>query len=47
MLGFKSFWSARIRIGGIEKVHMIRKGQMHRPAGSTISAVNQFYSLAV
>jgi transposase-like protein len=46
MLGFKSFWSARILIGGIETMHMIRKGQMHRPAGSTVSAANQFYSLA-
>ena len=24
MLGFKSFWSARIIIGGIETMHMIR-----------------------
>ena len=46
MLGFKSFWSARILIGGIETTHMIRKGQMHRPAGSTVSAADQFYSLA-
>ena len=46
MLGFKSFWSARILIGGIETMHMIRKGQMHRPAGSTVSAADQFYSLA-
>ena len=46
MLGLKSFWSARILIGGIEKMHMIRKGQMHRPAGSTVSAADQFYSLA-
>ena len=46
MLGFKSFWSARILIGGIEAMHMIRKGQMHRPAGLTVSAADQFYSLA-
>jgi putative transposase len=26
MLGFKSFWSARIIIAGIEPMHMIRKG---------------------
>ena len=25
---------------------MIRKGQMDRPAGSTVSAADQFYSLA-
>jgi len=42
MLGFKSFWSARILIGGIETMHMIRKGQMDRPAGSTVSAADQF-----
>ena len=46
MLGFKSFWSARTTIGGIETMHMIKKGQMDCPAGSTTSAANQFYSLA-
>ena len=46
MLGFKSFWSVRILIGGIETMHMIRKGQMDRPAGSTVSATDRFYSLA-
>ena len=47
MLGFKSFWSARIIIAGIEIMHMIRKGQMNWPEGSTMSAADQFYSLAV
>ena len=47
MLGFKSFWSARILIAGIETMHMIKKGQMDCPAGSTMSAADQFYSLAV
>ena len=47
MLGFKSFWSARIVIAGIETMHMIKKGQMDCPTGSTMSAANQFYSLAV
>jgi transposase-like protein len=46
MLGFKSFWSARIVIAGIETVHMIKKGQMNCPDGQTMSATNQFYSLA-
>jgi len=46
MLGFKSFWSARIIIAGIETMHMIKNGQMDCPAGSTASAANQFYSLA-
>jgi putative transposase len=47
MLGFKSFWSARIIIVGIETMHMIKKGQMNCPEGSTLSAAQQFYSLAV
>jgi len=47
MLGFKSFWSARILIAGIETMHMIRKGQMDCPGGSPVSAADQFYSLAV
>ncbi len=46
MMGFKSFWSARIIIAGIETMHMIKKGQMNCPAGQTMSAANQFYSLA-
>ena len=46
MLGFKSLWSARIIIAGIETMHMIKKGQMHCPGGQTMSAANQFYSLA-
>ena len=47
MLGFKSFWSARIIISGIETMHMIKKGQMDRPDGTAMSAAQQFYSLAV
>lgn len=47
MLGFKSFRSARILIAGIETMHMILKGQMSCPEGSTMSAADQFYSLAV
>ena len=46
MLGFKSFWSSRIIIAGIETMHMIRKGQMDCPEGQTMSAAQQFYSLA-
>ena len=47
MPGFKSFWSARILIARIETMHMIKKGQMICPRGSTMSAAQQFYSLAV
>ena len=46
MMGFKSFWSARIIIAGIETMHIIRKGQLDCPSGQPASAVNQFYSLA-
>jgi putative transposase len=45
MLGFKSFWCARILLAGIETMHMIRKRQLGSP-GSTASAAEQFYSLA-
>ena len=47
MLRFKSIWSARTLIAGIETMHMIKKGQMDCPKGSTMSAAQQFYSLAV
>lgn len=46
MFGFKSFWSARIIIAGIETMHMIRKGKLDCLAGSTLPAAEQFYSLA-
>ena len=42
IIGFKSFWSARIIIDGIETMHMIRKGQMDCPDGKTMSATQQF-----
>ena len=47
MLGFKTFRCARIIIAGIETMHMIRKGQMDCPGGQTMSAAQQFYSMAV
>jgi len=46
MLGFKSFGSARITLGGIENVHMIHKGQMKHRAGQHLNSVQQFHSLA-
>ena len=46
MLGFKSFWSARKLLAGIETMHMIKKGQLHCPGGQVMSAAEQFYSLA-
>ena len=46
MLGFKSFWSARAIIAGIEVMHMIKKGQLCGVKDRTSSAAQQFYSLA-
>jgi putative transposase len=44
MLGFKSFRSAAITLAGIERMHMIRKGQL-LPTGE-VRPAQQFYSLA-
>ena len=41
MLGFKSFWSARATLAGIELWHMLKKGQNK----SSLPAWQQFYSL--
>jgi putative transposase len=43
--GFKDFRCARITLGGVELMHMIRKGQM-RDDGRGLSAAQQFYMLA-
>ena len=42
MLGFKSFWSARATLAGIELWRMLKKGQNK----SSLPAWEQFYSLA-
>jgi transposase-like protein len=46
MLGFKSFWSAKRLIVGIDTMHMIKKGQLHCPGGQAMSAADLFYNLA-
>jgi putative transposase len=46
MLGFKSFWSAKRVIAGIETMHMIKKGKLGCSGGQPMSAADQFYSLA-
>jgi putative transposase len=46
MLGFKIFRCARIILGGIETMHMIKKGQLDCPESDVASAASQFYSLA-
>jgi putative transposase len=46
MLGFKSFNCARVLIAGIERMHMIKKGQLGHSDAQASSAASQFYSLA-
>lgn len=44
ILGFKEFRCTRIVLGGVEVMHMIRKGQM--VGGKNLSPAQQFYNLA-
>lgn len=46
MLGFKSFRRAQTVLAGVELVQMIRKGQLHHPAGDGLSPAEQFHLLA-
>ena len=46
MLGFKSAESARIILGGIEMVHMMRKGQAKYARNPHLSLAEQFERLA-
>ena len=46
MLGFKSFWSARCTIAGIEIMHAIRKGQLDSTQIGARTLAEQFYALA-
>jgi hypothetical protein len=43
-LGFKSFRSARITLGGIGTIHMIHNGQVKQKTGQHPASVQQFYS---
>jgi putative transposase len=45
MLGFKSMASARAILGGIELVHMMRKGQAKYACNSNLSLAEQFETL--
>ncbi len=45
MLGFKSFRSASLTLGGIELTHMLKKGQLIAGNSRNLSAAGQFYSL--
>ena len=46
MLGFKSSDSARVILGGIELIHMMRKGQAKYACHSNLSLAEQFERLA-
>ncbi len=46
MLGFKSFWSTRCTIAGIEVMHAIRKGQLASTGNTSQTPAEQFYALA-
>jgi putative transposase len=46
MLGFKSGDSARVILGGIELIHMMRKGQAKYACHSNLSLAEQFERLA-
>ena len=46
MLGFKSFWSARCTIAGMEVMHAIRKGQLLYTGTMPQTPAEQFYALA-
>jgi putative transposase len=46
MLGFKSFWSARCTLAGIEVMHAIRKGQVITSGHVRQTPAEQFYALA-
>ena len=46
MMGFKSMDSARVILGGIEMVHMMRKGQAKYACNQPLSLAEQFDLLA-
>jgi transposase-like protein len=46
MLGFKSMNNARVILGGIEMVHMMRKGQAKYACNQQLSLAEQFEQLA-
>ena len=46
MLGFKMMNSARVILGGIEMVHMMRKGEAKYACNRQLSLAEQFELLA-
>jgi len=47
MMGFKSFEAAQSTLAGIELMHMLRKGQLEGDEFEGLTAVEQFYALAL
>jgi putative transposase len=47
MLGFKSVASARVILGGIELIHMMRKQQAKYASNQRLSLAEQFERLAL
>ena len=45
MLGFKAMNSARVILGGIEMVHIMRKGQAKNACDQQLSLAEQFERL--
>jgi transposase-like protein len=46
MLGFKSFDAAPCTLAGIERMQMLRKGQLEKRAEQSLTPAAQFYALA-
>jgi putative transposase len=46
MLGFKSFEAAQCTLAGVERMHMLRKGQLEGEVDQGLTAAKQFSSLA-
>jgi transposase-like protein len=46
MLGFKAFDAAQATLVGIERLHMLRKGQLETGGGQELTTAEQFSSLA-
>jgi DDE superfamily endonuclease len=47
MMGFKSFEAAQCTLAGIERMHMLRKGQLEGNEFAGLTATEQFYALAL
>ena len=46
-MGFKSFEAAQCTLAGIERMHMLRKGQLEGNEFAGLTATEQFYALVL